>query len=155
MIVQALHSIGRVRLLAVASAAALLAVATLGGVVLPTSAQAGLEPRAADTCRATLTVSPSVVAFGAARPVTVFATGLEPGVSYRLFFNSAMVSGGSVDLDGTVQVYTTVESEIALLVNVQVVTETRCAAGALIVAGPRRATCEVALLLPGIVQSCP
>jgi hypothetical protein len=153
MSARTLRRIGAVRLLALASGAALLAAAALAGTARPATAQAPLAPRDANTCRASLTVSPNVVLFGAPRPVTVSARGLEPGVSYRLWFNNSMVSSGSVSPDGTVEVHTTIESAIALLVNVQVVTESRCAAGTATVAGPARVTCEILMLL-GLPPFC-
>ena len=133
------------RLLAIASAVTLM-TAALAGQVPRAEAQAPLEPRAANTCQASLTVFPDVVLFGGTRPVSVTATGLEPGVSYRLYFNNALMASGSVDLDGAVHVSTTVESQIALRVDVQVVTASRCAAGTLLVAGPRFVNCVVVLL---------
>jgi hypothetical protein len=149
-----LRRIGPARLLAIAPAAALLAAVALAGTAGQATAQTSLTPRDPSTCRATLTVTPNVLLFGAPRAVLVSARGLEPGVSYRLWFNNSQVSSGSTSLDGTVEVYTTVESAIALLVNVQVVTESRCAAGSITIAGPTRITCDdlVSLGLPPLCR---
>jgi hypothetical protein len=133
--------------------------AMLAGAVLSlmmsesVSGQTPLTPRSADTCTASLTVSPNVVLFGGPRPVAVQARGLEPGVSYALFFNSTQVISGSTTLDGTVDVNTTIDSLIALAVNVQVVTQNRCAAGTLTVAGPIRFTCDP-MIVPGLPPFC-
>lgn len=139
--------------LPIAAAGALLLAAVVAAPARTAAAQAPLQPRDASSCRASLSVSPNVVLFGDPRPITVSATGLEPGVSYRLFFNNTLAASGSVDPGGAVQLSTTIEAEVAVLVNVQVVTESRCAAGTLVVAGPRRVTCQV-LLIPGLPPFC-
>ena len=127
------------RVLAAAAAALAMTLVVAGTV----SAEAPSTPRPAASCTAQLELDPNPVLFGRPRLVAGSVNGLDPGAPFNIFVEGQRVGSGFVDVAGRATFGLIVETATAVAFDVQVATETRCAAGQLIVAGPLQLRCTL------------
>jgi len=128
----------------VVTAAAVALAMTLVGAGTA-SAEAPSTPRPAASCTAQLELDPNPVLFGRTTQVIGTVDGLDPGASFNVFVEGQRLISGFVDVAGRATFGLIVETVTAVAFDVQLATETRCAAGQLIVAGPLQLRCTVDL----------
>jgi len=126
-------------------AIALFSAALVGVLSLTQSASAETlptVPRPPESCTASLTLVPAVIAAGGGQPVELRISGLEPHAVYRVFVGGRSVTDSFAAGDGTATNSLFLDVLVAAAVPVQVSTADRCAQATLIVAGPLRVRCE-------------
>ncbi|MGD9895245.1 MAG: hypothetical protein AB7U18_28495 [Dehalococcoidia bacterium] len=107
-----------------------------------------------ESCTATLTLDPPIIAIGDDSGVGVLASGFEPGAFFSVFVGSHFFGSGTIGSDGTGATSIFIDAVTAAAPVVQVTTGSRCAVATLTIAGPLRVSCDP-VIVAGIIIACP